>query len=375
MRLLFTDLGLCRLGGMGAPVQDMGPAFKIAVEKTLHRLHGLESSDSFRQQEISTMLMGFAQMGASWSQLPAKMDIERFLVKLAPKMTARSVASAVYALGMMKVSCQGLRKGTLQAIAVAVDTTAPTMLPAAVGMCMYGLTLMCFDFQATSKGSPVEKEKEQHMRTMINAIIKRFQSLSPEERKDQDARQVAIFFAWLSVVPGGKKLITKELGSRPTFSAFAADAPTAAHLALSQALSQALNALQQEDLPQDQQQPAGQQFQLTNGFDGLGNRLLPMDIAVHQNNGKKLIAFVEVGGRDQHSMSGKVQRIGQLKEFLYAKRFPGVPVYREGMHPVVMGEEPEASAKWLAERILKKGDSGIGGSDGGVSGVAAVVTP
>jgi hypothetical protein len=91
------------------------------------------------------------------------------------------------------------------------------------------------------------------------------------------------------------------------------------------------------------------QFTVNNDFFGLKSGVFPVDCAVYR--GDVLVAFIEIDGPHHYTSDGALTREGQLKTWLYARIYSGVPLYRlkvQNIDRVGIAQ----SAEQLAKKII-----------------------
>lgn len=155
---------------MAAPFAALPAASLKTVEKTM-----LDASCA--PQSLSNLLLGLAKMDCKWSDLPVS---------------------------------------TLGAILTAFERLVSGMDIEEVADCMHAFTLLCFDF------TDYDQERVELMWEMLTALIKEFDEVEFAECSPEGSLQCAMFFGWLTALPGGKEIYMEELGIRPQFLGAAA---------------------------------------------------------------------------------------------------------------------------------------------------------
>lgn len=233
-------------------------------------------------RDVAMILGGLVAMDATWESLHLNIItvISQALLGTAPHFASREVANIMFELTFLSLEC------VLQAPSRTGD--AP-LAPVSVS---------------------VDEAKSQLVWKMMTALVERFHSIDPEERSVQTNSQVSLFFALLSVLPGGEQLLPKIV---PRYIDPAKVIGTVRWIVCN-----------------DLQLALGQDYNVSNWFDGLQNDFLQADLTIHHKNGT-LAAFVELDSPfDFRFVNGSAVRKPQdlLKQFCYAHHYPSVPFYR-----------------------------------------------
>lgn len=324
---------------MGASFEEFPQAFWNAVSTQLQYLSSRQSWKN-ADRDIADIITGFSKMKTLWATpgVP-RAALETLFVKSTANSCPINLVRSFYGLSTMEVSLNELQLDTVRTVSAAFEANA---LPSSQGVAnyMYAVAIMSFDLLTRGAPStPEQEEKVQLFRTMLRSALRMFRTVSHDEYLLENCSQFSIFFAFLHVIPGGKELMMKELGSKPDLSQYRR---LVERLPLHDTMAIALR------------RRLGRYYRVVSGFDGLGSGAMPRDIAIFHND--MLMKFVEFNGNSHYHLVQDqlvLKRKHLLKEYIYSRLYPGVPtISRSDVSTQTMNKV----AAELAQQIIDWGN-------------------
>lgn len=317
---------------MGARFKDLSPVFVKALEDAIQR----PNINEFKLQDVARVIRGFGQMGARYLELPRGL-LDPLLARVGTSMSNQEITDVLTGLATMEASWAKIPQFHMERIVSTVEFVTLSMSPKQLASSMHAMALLCFDFRINLA---INKWKTDMLWKAISVLVHWFGKADRSKLDAGDQQLFAIFFSWLSTLPGGNELIVKELGSKPAFDVLK-DCPTALQLTVSAGILKAL----------EQIRPMGK-FQVTNEFDGLDG-VWDMNVAFWQDG--KLIALVDWNESYEHSGDDTKKRRSLFKAHLYALRYSGVATHLLRTEQVRSEEDAAKFAQDLLDNVGKKG--------------------
>jgi hypothetical protein len=312
-------------------------------------------------QHIANTIWGLAKMDASWDHLQGQDRLMGAFVRACQSFSAQEASNSIYGLAVMDAPWNSLSAGAKVALAQALERTAGSMTHQEVANVMYSLAIMTFDaIYELDIDTELSSAGSQALWDIHAVALSAFAKIPKSEYEKENYDQFAMYFEFLDAIPGGRSLMEKHLKQHaqwcnqssggsfhipPKISGPSANVPSRLH---ARTVGAMLASLQKSSISRGEKL----RWEVFNEFSGLRG-IFPIDAAVYCNG--DLVALVEIDGEFHYKeVSAKLRRKDQLKEYLYRKYYPNLPLFRiRSDQCSVLGIERagDALANWIISSL------------------------
>eukprot|EP01041_Mallomonas_annulata_P011850 gene11850-24840_t len=255
-------------------------------------------------QHISNTLYGLGKMDALWELLPIE-QLTNAMIRCKNTLGSQEISNIIYGIAIMDSSWKEISDEGREAIMDTILSKEDTMARQEIANVMYSLALLTFDY-------PINKKTDKLWK-LHKSLLRMFKRIRYEVYDQENYDQFGMYFAFLNSLPGGPELIQEVFHENVQVSGPAPNIPSRLHAKAVHAMLQNLHY-------------HSKQYSIMNEFSGL-NGIFPVDAAVFLND--ELVAFVEIDGEFHYKQIGqKLKRKDKLKEHLYYKKYPKIPIFR-----------------------------------------------